>query len=58
MAKNKPYEDNSRKGAVKNRSQMQNPKTSLWIKRDSITGQFMDTKTSSPNPFKGIRKEN
>ena len=46
MAKNKPYGDNARVGAVKNRTQVQNPKTGLWVKRDSDTGRFMDVKTS------------
>lgn len=57
MAKNKPIGDNTRKGAVKDRSQVLNPKTGLWVKRDSDTGQFMDVKTSSDKPFKGVRKE-
>ncbi len=57
MAVNKPTGDNTRKGAVRKRSQVQNPKTGLWTKRDSITGQFMDVKTSSPKPFKGVKKE-
>ncbi len=57
MAKNKPYGDNARKGAVKDRSQVLNPKTGLWVKRDSDTGQFMDVKTSDNSPFKGVRKE-
>ena len=57
MATNKPVGDNARKGAVKGRSQVQNPKTGLWVKRDAETGKFMDVKTSSPNPFKGVRKE-
>lgn len=57
MAKNKPYGDNARKGAVKNRTQVQNPKTGLWVKRDSKTGRFMDVKTSSDKPFKGVTKE-
>ncbi|WET03971.1 hypothetical protein P0R33_06435 [Flavobacterium sp. YJ01] len=56
MATNPP-KDNSRKGAVKDRTQFQNPKTGLWTKRDSETGQFMDVKTSSSAPFKGITKE-
>ena len=51
MAKNKPYGDNARVGAVKNRTQVQNPKTGLWVKRDSDTGRFMDVKTSSNKPF-------
>ena len=28
-----------------------------WTKRDSQTGKFMDVKTSSNTPFKGVRKE-
>lgn len=56
MATNPP-KDGSRRGAVKSRSQVQNPKTGLWTKRDSGTGKFMDTKTSSSKPFKGVRKE-
>jgi hypothetical protein len=57
MATNKPYGDNARKGAVRNRTQVQNPKTGLWVKRDSVTGRFMDVKTSSDKPFKGVTKE-
>jgi hypothetical protein len=44
-------------GAVTGRSQSHNPQTGLWTKRDTSTGRFMDTKTSSPKPFKGVRKE-
>ena len=46
MAKNKPIGDNARKGAVKNLSQVLNPKTKLFVKRDSETGRFMDVKTT------------
>jgi hypothetical protein len=56
MAKNKPYGDNSRIGAVKGRSQTYNPKTKTWTKRDSETGKFMDGKKDG-TPFKGVRKE-
>lgn len=56
MATNPPN-DNSRKGAVKDRSQVQNPKTGLWTKRDATTGEFINVKTSSDKPFKGVRKE-
>jgi len=56
MATNPP-KNGSRKGAVKGRSQVQNPKTGLWVKRDTRTGQFINVKTSSPKPFKGVRKE-
>lgn len=57
MAKNKPYGDNARVGAVKNRTQVYNSKTNSWVKRDSETGRFMDVKTSSNAPFKGVTKE-
>ncbi len=45
-----------RHGAVKDRSQVLNTKTGLYVKRDSETGQFMDVKTTS-GKFKGVRKE-
>lgn len=57
MAKNKPYGDNARIGAVKDRTQVLNPKTGLWTKRNGNTGRFMDVKTSSNKPFKGVAKE-
>ncbi|MCD6564654.1 MAG: hypothetical protein J7K53_01800 [Bacteroidales bacterium] len=57
MAKNPPTGDGHRKGAVKDRSQTRNPKTGHWVKRDTNTGKFMDQKTSSDKPFKGVRKE-
>jgi hypothetical protein len=56
MAKNRPYGDNARKGAVKDRSQFKHPKTGLYIKRDNDTGRFMDQKTSG-GKFKGVRTE-
>lgn len=54
MAKNtgKGY----RQGAVKERSQVFNPKTEIWTKRDTNTGRFMDGKADG-NTFKGITKE-
>lgn len=56
IAKNPPTGDGHRNGAVKGRSQTQNPKTGLWAKRDADTGRIMDTK-SDGTPFKGVRKE-
>jgi hypothetical protein len=56
MAKNKPVGDNARKGAVKQRSQVLNPKTKLFVKRDTETGRFMDVKTTG-GKFKGVTKE-
>ena len=55
MAKNPPP-GAGRKGEVKKRSQVLNPKTELWVKRDTQTGKFMDNKTSG-GKFKGVRKE-
>lgn len=56
MAKNPPTGDNTRKGAVRKRSQILNPKTNLYVKRDTETGRFMDVKTTG-GKFKGVRKE-
>lgn len=56
MATNKPTGDNHRIGAVRERSQALNPKTDLYVKRDSNTGRFMDVKTSG-GKFKGVRTE-
>lgn len=44
-----------RVGAVKARSQVKNPITGTWTKRDDKTGKFMDVK-ADPKPFKGVRK--
>lgn len=54
MAKNtgKSY----RQGSVNDRSQVQNPKTGQWVKRDTETGRFMDVKQDG-EPFKGVAKE-
>jgi hypothetical protein len=56
MASNKPAGDNSRKGAVRKRTQGENPKTGLMTKRNKHTGEYMDVK-SSGGKFKGVRKE-
>ena len=56
MAKNKEPGDNRRVGAVKTRSQVKNPVTGKWTKRDDATGKFMDQKADA-KPFKGVRKE-
>lgn len=56
MATNPPSGDGHRNGAVRNRSQVYNPKTGLYVKRDSETGRFMDVKQDG-TPFKGVRKE-
>jgi hypothetical protein len=46
--------DGYRKGSVKERSQVYNPKTEQFIKRDTITGRFIAT---SDTKFKGVRRE-
>ncbi len=46
----------SRTGAVRGRSQVHNPKTHTFVKRDTETGRFMDGKADN-TPFKGVRKE-
>lgn len=56
MATNPPIGDNRRIGAVRKRSQLQNPRTGLYVKRDAETGRFMDVKQDG-TPFKGVRKE-
>ena len=55
MATNKP-KNGARIGAVKERSQTFNPKTGLWVKRDTSTGLFIDNKVSG-GKFKGVRQE-
>lgn len=56
MATNSKSGDKRRHGAVRDRSQVLNPKTEIWTKRDTNTGQFMDGKADG-KPFKGVRKE-
>jgi hypothetical protein len=55
MAKNgKPGA--GRVGQVTGRSQVKNPKTDLWTKRNTTDGRFMDVKKDG-EPFKGVRRE-
>jgi hypothetical protein len=56
MAVNKPVGDNARKGAVKKRTQLENPITKTSPKRDKKGGQFMAVKKSAKK-FKGVRRE-
>lgn len=56
MATNPPKGDGHRNGAVRDRSQVHNPKTDQWVKRDKDSGRFMDVKEDR-NPFKGVTKE-
>jgi hypothetical protein len=54
MAKNTG--EGYRKGEVRRRSQLPNPLTDGFTKRDTDTGQFIEGK-EGPKPFKGVRKE-
>lgn len=56
MATNPPKGDGHRNGAVRDRSQVENPKTGQWVKRDAESGRFMDVKQNG-KPFKGVRRE-
>lgn len=56
MATNPPTGDGHRQGAVRKRLQTQTP-SGHYVKRDTETGRFLDVKTSSKTPFKGVRKE-
>ena len=59
MAKNTG--ENFRKGAVDNRTQVKNPQTGDWVKRDQDPdskgeGEFMDVKKDGEK-FKGVAQE-
>lgn len=56
MATNPPSGDGHRNGAIRERSQVYNPKNDCYVKRDTVTGRFMDVK-SDGEPFKGVRNE-
>lgn len=56
MATNPPTGDGHRNGQVTGRSQVFNPVTNTFVKRDTSTGQFMAHKADG-TPFKGVRKE-
>jgi len=55
MAKNGP-KGGGRIGQVRGRSQTRTPSGNP-VKRNTVTGKFMDVKTSTKQPFKGVRKE-
>lgn len=56
MAKVGKKGDGHREGAVKKRSQVLNPKTKQYVKRDTATGKFLDVKEDGKK-FKGVRRE-
>jgi hypothetical protein len=58
MAVNKPVGDNSRKGAVRKRSQLRTKMAGEehWTKRSRASGRFIDVKQDEQK-FKGVRRE-
>jgi hypothetical protein len=56
MATNKPAGDGHRNGAVKKRSQLDNPITGTKTKRNLESGEFMEVKKTE-GKFKGVREE-
>lgn len=56
MATNPPTGDGHRNGAVRGRSQFQNPVNEIWYKRDLETGRIMDGRAGGSR-FKGVRRE-
>lgn len=48
--------NNFRTGAVKDRTQIYNPRIDRWIKRDNATGHFLAVKRDGV-PFKGVAVE-
>lgn len=56
MAKNGKVGDGHRNGAVDKRSQVLNPKTDQWVKRDADNGRWIDVNQNG-KPHKGVRKE-
>lgn len=60
MAVNKPVGDNSRKGAVRKRSQLATKieGENTWTKRSRETGEFIGQKKApAKKKYKGVRKE-
>jgi hypothetical protein len=56
MAKNAPVGDGHRIGAVRGKSQTFNPRTGLYVERDTSTGRFVNVKTTG-GKIKGVRLE-
>ena len=54
MATNAP-KGSGRKGAVKKRDQVHNPKNKRWTKRNTASKKFLDQKDNK-SPFKGVKK--
>ena len=56
MAKNPPP-GKGRKGSVKNRKQVYNPKIKRWTKLDNKTKKFINQMGRKNKPFKGVIKK-
>ena len=56
MAKNGKVGDGHRNGPVKDRTQVYNPVTGNYVKRDSSSGKFIDVK-SDGKAFKGVTRK-
>lgn len=54
MAKN--TDEGYRRGSVNDRSQVLNPRTGNYVKRDETSGRFMRQKKDG-TPFKGVARE-
>ena len=46
-----------RKGSVKERTQVENPRGEQWAKRDETPGSEFKEKKKDEEPFKGVAKE-
>lgn len=46
-----------RAGQVKGRSQTYNPKSRVWVKRDTSSGRFVQVKRSGGS-FRSVKREN
>lgn len=55
MAKN-GANGGGRTGRIRDRSQVHDPRTGQWVKRDTSTGRFMDVKKDGGS-FKSVRRE-
>lgn len=56
MAKNEKTGDGHQNGALGSSTQVYNPLTGNYLKRDSSTGRFVDVKTDG-KAFRGVTKE-
>jgi hypothetical protein len=55
VATNRNQSDGNLDGAIRKRSQVQNP-NGHWTKRDAETGKFLNVKHDKA-PFKSVRRE-